>query len=133
MTVDLLPETMRFVSVGDDGRYELEFVFEVTCGLTRFTLPVTVGGHSSIDQALGEATEGVRAVALSLARAARGARWADRELAEKPPSRRADVGQAMGGALLWPFRVDPHRPVRALVAGDSAAGAQCCNATLEVA
>lgn len=77
MMVDLLPETMRFVSIGEDGRFQLEFVFEVTCGLARFTLPICVGGKASIDEALVEATQQVRHMGLAMAKAAQTAEWVE--------------------------------------------------------
>lgn len=79
MMVDLLPETMRFVSIGEDGRFQLEFVFEVTCGLARFTLPICVGGKASIDEALVEATQQVRHMGLAMANAAQTAEWIEVE------------------------------------------------------
>lgn len=97
MMVDLLPETMRFVSIGEDGRFQLEFVFEVTCGLARFTLPICVGGKASIDEALVEATQQVRHMGLAMAKAAQTAEWveagerrsaADAAKALRPPPRK---------------------------------------------
>ena len=88
MMVDLLPETMRFVSIGEDGRFQLEFVFEVACGLARFTLPICVGGKTSIDEALVEATQQVRLMGLAMAQAAQTAEWV--EPGERRPAGSAD-------------------------------------------
>jgi hypothetical protein len=132
MTVDLLPETMRFVSIGEDGRFQLEFVFEVTCGLARFTLPVTVGGQASLDEALAEATDKVRILGLALARAARGADW------NEPASPRASVparvkpSRCAGRAVPAPFRLERHNVARGLAVAEPVPGtsatAQCCDA-----
>jgi hypothetical protein len=77
MVVEILPDSMRFVSVDADGRFDLEFVFEITTGLARFTLPVCVGGKVSIDEALVEATDRVRLLGLAMAKAAGDADWAE--------------------------------------------------------
>jgi hypothetical protein len=77
MGVDILPDSMRFVSVDADGRFDLEFVFEITSGLARFTLPVCVGGQASIDEALVEATDRVRLLGLAMAKAAGDAGWVE--------------------------------------------------------
>lgn len=126
MTVDLLPETMRFVSIGEDGCFQLEFVFEVTCGLERFTLPVSVGGRSSIDAALAEATEKVRTLGLALARAARAADWA--EVPVRTPAARARPCKADPP----PFRLESPSEVMALAVAEplpaTAAASQCCDA-----
>jgi hypothetical protein len=126
--VDLLPETMRFVSVGEDGRLELEFVFEVTSGLTRFTLPVSVSGLTSIDEALAEATEKVRSLGLALARAARSASWAD---AENDP---ASIAARRAQPAAPPFSLERANGAMALVVAETAAApSQCCDAIFDVA
>lgn len=129
--VDLLPETMRFVSIGDDGRLELEFVFEVTSGLTRFTLPVRVGGMSSIDHALAEATEKVRLLGVALAQAARSANWSDAEGDPDSPAGRDGTGRQPG----QPFRLERGNGAVTLMKPEPAttASPQCCDAILDVA
>lgn len=134
MTVDLLPETMRFVSIGEDRRLDLEFTFEVTSGLTRFTLPVTVNGISSIDEALVEATAKVRSLGAALARAAGTPCWAEPPRA--PMTLSGCVAPVMPAARPTspPFRL-PHGGARALITSEATPSpqTQCCDAILDVA
>ena len=132
MMVDLLPETMRFVSIGDDGRLELEFVFEVTSGLTRFTLPVRVGGAASIDQALAEATEKVRSLGVALAQAAHAACWSEALGDPDASAGRAIAARPAAPAAGTPFRIE--RANGAIMLTDSAIAApQCCDAISDMA
>ena len=128
--VDLLPDTMRFISIGDDGRLELEFVFEITSGLTRFTLPVRVGGVASIDQALGEATEKVRSLGVALAQAAHTACWS--EALTHPPRTDLVAPRQPGHTAGTPFRIER---AGAIVLAEPAIAVppQCCDAILAVA